>query len=56
MKVLAYYEYRHYHIDIYEDGTCDIRDVWSGEIVQGGFENNKQAETYISSISRMGEE
>ena len=50
MKMLARYEYHGYHIDVYEDGTCDITDVWDGELVDGEFENNKQAERYITGI------
>lgn len=47
MKILARYEYRGYHINVYEDGSCDITDVWDGELVDGDFHNNKSAEQYI---------
>ena len=47
MLILARYEYRGYHIDVYEDGTCEITDVWNGELVDGAFRNNKAAEQYL---------
>ncbi len=50
MKILATYEYRGRNISVYEDGSCDITDAWDGHLIDGGFENNKQAETYISRI------
>lgn len=50
MMLLARYEYRGYHIGVYEDGTCDITDIWSGELVDGDFQNNRSAEDYIRGI------
>lgn len=50
MKILAIYEYRGYHINVYEDGICDITDIWDGELVDGDFHNNKAAEDYIIGI------
>ena len=47
MKTLAIYEYLGYNIHVYEDGTCDIADVWSEELIDGDFANNKKAEQYI---------
>ena len=50
MKILAVYEYRGYHINVYEDGSCDITNVWDGELVDGDLHNNKSAEQYIRDI------
>ena len=50
MKILAIYEYRGYHINVYEGGSCDITNVWDGELVDGDFHNNTSAEDYIRGI------
>lgn len=47
MRIVRKYEYHGYIINVYEDNSCDITDYWTDELVDGEFEDTKNAEQYI---------